>query len=589
VNVLVHTADPEHLDATFGLARALAARGHHVAYGVIADLAAAAVARGYRAVVLHAEAAPAGTLAALAAAPTREARDLAELELALAIADDYFTGGVEAALAELAPAVAVVDAASTSPLGFALHRAGVPCLPLATTARFGRPAEPPGHSYGGSGSAVAGAPAADDDAWLASCFHRRPAGVAAPMFVAATAAAYAARFGYPRAGVTFGPGREPTLAAAPALFAAAPAGHAHGDDAIALADDDGLIAPEPAAHADDRPLIVAAPVRDHHLRSDATRCLAAVIDALGARPAWRAVVVPGRHREAVPVAVPPNVTIAEAASWRALLAGASAFVTHGSALALRRAAAARVPVLALRRRWDPLDAALGVAARGLGLELEATLESPAGIAAAITALLARADAHCERLAALDARCRGADACARAVDAVEQLATVAPARAARPPAVRPSAIRSLPAVAAAAVLADHAAWCAARAVTPGPGGGDPAADAALAELERERARQRRTPAGAPREADDRARAYAAALVRVAPHWHAGAGAIALALHPDPRRAAALARVEAALAHVRRMHAEGAAATADHAAAAYGEAIAAFDHDLERRLTAARRAP
>lgn len=635
--------EPGHLAATVPLARALARRGHDIVYTAIEDVRPEIEALGFRAAPIHHRAVPRGTRSALARAPSDEARDWAAVELGARIADDYFRGAIEAIVQPLDPAIVIADVATFSPIQFALHRLGVPCLQLSISLSQRHDELPPLTS-----SLTPDAPPLNlaGARWEASCLHRTVGPLRIPMIVAATAERYAARFGYPSAHISFDAVLDPALTAFPEAIACAAAldlprtGAAPSFLAIPLER-----APErdhavPAALASfldrARPLVYAS-LGDWPGRSPrGARLLEAVTGALEANPAWQAVLVAGPNADpALFAKLPRNALWLSHVPGRWLLGRAAVLVTHAAIGEIREAIAQHVPIIAVPQRRDQPGNAARVAHHGIGVQLPPDLITGAGLTAAIQRVIAGAGAYRARLAALDDACRAEEAEQRGVALVERLAVVrtrgapgashAPAGitglgwklidAPAPDAATLTIYRTLGDALAHAegsrlarvqvsdpapygdggivgqaprwlrvddvsdALHDYAAWCATAAFEP-----DLAAAAERVELFRGRLAQHRAlrRQGAP--ADQLTTAFHATRAQAVKYWHHGYGAAAFATDPVPYRAAQLARVEAMLSLARHAVADlaGTAEGADRCEQAYRGLIARFDAELERRL-------
>ena len=446
--------EPGHLDATVPLARALARRGHDIVYTAIEDVRPAVEALGFRAAPIHRRAVPRGTLTRLARAPSDEARDWAQVELGARIADDYARGAIEATIQALDPALVIADVATFSPIQFALHRLGVPCLQLSISLSQRHDELPPLTS-----SLTPDVPPLSlaSARWAASSLHRTVGPLRIPMVVAATAERYAARFGYPVAQISFDTALDPALTAFPEVIACAAAldlprtGAGPTFLAIPVEPNDELDVEVPAELASfldrTRPLIYAS-LGEHPGRSPrGARLLAAVLDALEANPAWQAVLVAGPNADPALFAHPPsqphsplaalppsNLLWLSHAPSRWLLRRATVFVTHAALVELREAIALHVPIIAVPQHRDQPGNAMRVTHHGIGLQLPPDLLTGAGLTAAIERVIANAGAYRARLRALDAACRGEEAEQRGVAVVERLAIVRPHDAAGAPHV-----------------------------------------------------------------------------------------------------------------------------------------------------------
>jgi zeaxanthin glucosyltransferase len=425
-----------HLQPTFGLARALAARGHDVLYTAPLDLVPRLAARGWRCVPIHRAALPAGALTEIEALETDDEREAAWMRVRAAIEEEYFSGRIEALVREVAPSVIAADVITLSPLQLVAHALGVPCVQLSTSL-------PQAHDAARPPITSALPPDADPFVqaaarWESSClrflaFRRVPIATV----VAATTREYAARFGYPRDRISFAAAFTPRLLAAPELVLAAPALDHPGRAAryapapVDLAREE-TVPPALAAFAGgDAPLIYASLGSQSSRYPHALRFFRAVVELARARSAWRVVVVAGPRFAAYPelARVPDNLHVLVTAPQLWLLRRAAVFVTHAGLGSVREAIACGVPMVVVPQLYDQHGNAARVVALGVGARVPAEAVTAATLARAVDAVVAEPAPRAARLAALDERCRAAEAENAGVEIVEAAAVDAPPQAA----------------------------------------------------------------------------------------------------------------------------------------------------------------
>jgi hypothetical protein len=247
---------------------------------------------------------------------------------------------------------------------------------------------------------------------------------------------------------------------------------------------------------------------------------------------------------------PAQVRIVPDAPRAWMLARATLMITSAGLEAMRAAIAHRVPMIAIPLAADQAGNAERIAQLGIGLRLRAALLSPGVLEAAIRAALAHRPRMCQRLEQLDDACRAEHAAGRGVTAVEALRAAAPGPARLPQA----AARAMPAArmddvdgdeSSAAFWFAHASACAERVL-----GAHEKSDPDRVAVLRELLRGYGVLLQSGTDPDGLRRLRAETGERAAAQWHRGYGAVLFALHPQARRGALLARLEAAaaLAHL-----------------------------------------
>jgi MGT family glycosyltransferase len=146
--------------------------------------------------------------------------------------------------------------------------------------------------------------------------------------------------------------------------------------------DDPAWAEEWQPPAGDEPVVLASLSAAN---MDQLALLRRIVDALGALPV-RGVVTTGHAIDPEELPSHPQVQVLRSAPHRAVLAHASAVVTHGGHGTVIKALAADTPLLVLPMGRDQLDNATRVTERGAGLRLEPDAGADA-IAAAVRRLL----------------------------------------------------------------------------------------------------------------------------------------------------------------------------------------------------------
>jgi MGT family glycosyltransferase len=178
--------------------------------------------------------------------------------------------------------------------------------------------------------------------------------------------------------------------------------------------DDPAWAEEWQPPAGEEPLVLASLSTSNMEQHEPLR---RIVDALGALPV-RGVVTTGHAIDPEALPSPARVQVVRSAPHSAVLAHASALVTHGGHGTVIKALAADVPALVLPMGRDQLDNAARVTERGAGLRQEPDADTEA-IAAAVRRLLDEPSFR-EGAARLGAQLRAEAKSDRAVEELEDL-------------------------------------------------------------------------------------------------------------------------------------------------------------------------
>jgi UDP:flavonoid glycosyltransferase YjiC (YdhE family) len=442
MKILIHML-PElgHLNPTFPLARMLAERGHEVCYTAVLDLAPLIEARGFACVPIHADILPRGALTAMEAIPLDEERGRAWGRVRDRIHSEYFDGrGIETLLREAAPQLVLADVVALSPLQFAAHALGIPCVQLSTSLsqRFG--AGPPLIS-----------PLQEDlsppmmqVARWSSCCVRSFGPVPHTGIMTALLDGYCARYAYPPREISFESVFWPALTRFPeavlceaALDAGgSPPGSHHLAVPVDLARDE-TVPEDLAAFADGTaPLIYASLGSQPERYPYGRKFIREFFGAMREAPHWRAVLSVGRLADrALRDSAPPNVLMVRHCPQIWLLRRAALFVTHAGLGGIREAIELEVPMVAVPQQHDQPGNAARIVRHGVGTSIPADAVSACGLRRAIQDVLQRRGYFRDNLRALAQACRAERSSSRAMETLEAAAgapCATPRRPAPPP-------------------------------------------------------------------------------------------------------------------------------------------------------------
>jgi zeaxanthin glucosyltransferase len=429
--------EPGHINPTVPLARALAARGHEVVYSSFLDLKPRIEAHGFRCLPIHCDIVPRGLLPFLDELVTNEERDYVWGTIRDRVHEEYFdVAPVSECLAAERPDIVLTDVVPVSPMQFAAHRLGLPCLQLCTSLpQWYDAALPPLTS-----ALLPGAPPLELQAaqLQASCLQPLSNFPQLPGMFTWLLGAYCARHGYPQEDISFRSVFWPELTRLPEAVLAAsvldyPRSGPRRPNYIATApslDREEFVAPELQRFvARGGPLIYASFGSQPSRYAHSARFFQALIELCRARPQWRVVVTTGARylKSKIFARIPDNLFALETAPQLWLLRHCQAFVTHAGLGGIREALALNVPMVAVPQQYDQPGNAARIEYHGIGRRIPADLLTQAGLAAALEEVLDDGAAYRERLAALESRCREEEQAGAGVALVEQIAASMPRR------------------------------------------------------------------------------------------------------------------------------------------------------------------
>lgn len=566
-----------------GLATDLLARGHAVAFSRLAGCVAT-LPEGATTLWVHRRW---PLRALLEEQRTADAERCAWLrvEIEACVARDIFDGDLLEVVRGFAPDLIVADSGLRSPVQFVAHQLRVPCLQLSLTFARRWSDAPPLTSHCGP---EAGELQRAGARWEGSCLFRRLAGVPVPQQVAGAVERLAVATGYPADGVSLAAGLAPALTRFPEALVCESALDFEGGSTDYLA-----IAPVPAAGeqsvphvlrefaATDRPLVFVAMEAEDLSAPLPEPVVHALRGAMQAPASWKFVVAaPGAPTASAFTDMGGDVLVIDRAPIEWLLVRCAAVVTAATLPMLRAAVSRHTPMLAIPVEADQPGNAARIVHHGLGLRLRPGLLSARVIQTALRDLFDDGASFRERLRIVDDACRAEQARHAGVDVVENLAMVADGVRRISPAVR----RATAAGTAIepgddAACLDYALWCLRRTLAP-IAARDPDRVDVVSGLVAQYAAARL--ARAPEQSLQGMRR--AICERASAHWRKGFGVAVYCAHPEPRRAALLARLEAVAVLARA--ATGAAGSdterslrfADH----YATLTHEFDAELRRRV-------
>jgi len=415
-----------HLNPTFKLSKALAARGHDVRYLGIADMRAPIEARGFAVDPLFPQLFPAGFLATEATLGTLARRRAITSRYRALLARLQAESPFSAAHT---PSLLVVD---VTQVHFALwaRRAGIPFMHVNTSLPQTRdPGVPPLRSDSPYASSPLGRvkPALEWERFLAkrrlSARAADVGGMCPPYELARRAAP---SFGVPSSAVDDETVYMPQLRSVPELvlcpqafdFPRARSPERHYVESIDLTRSEpdfawgGLSA--------DKPLVYCAFGGQRYRSGDVQTLFRRLIEVFRGRPQWQLLLAVGQHLGPDELDPLPNVAVVERAPQLAVLRRARMMITHGGLGSVKECIMNGVPMLGVPLDVDQPGNVARVVHHGLGLRADVRNTSVRSLRGQIDRLLGDTS-FATRAKEMQARFEEDEAGHRGADFVEQIA------------------------------------------------------------------------------------------------------------------------------------------------------------------------
>jgi zeaxanthin glucosyltransferase len=413
-----------HLNPSFKLARALAARGHRVSYLAIPEAESLLGAQGFATLPLYPDLYPRGFVA--------RDQELSTLARRRAITRRY-----RAMLARLAeqpasllaerPDLMLVDVTQPQ-LAFWARRQKQPFLYLNTSLpQTHDRGVPPPRSARPHATGLAGTLRAELE-WARFLAKRRASGAAAGLLGMGPpyelARLLAARFDVPARELDWHTGYMPQLRGVPELmfcpaafdYPRPPAPHRHSVASVDLERREAAF--DFGAMAGDKPLVYCA-LGGQRYRPDAVPgFFARLIQALRDAPHTHLLLSLGKHAAASSLGeLPGNVTVVESAPQLAVLRRARLMITHAGLGSVKECIVHGVPMLAVPLDVDQPANAARIVYHGLGARADVATSSAAELGATIRSLLTDPQLK-QRVDAMRARFLEVEQGSRGVELVE---------------------------------------------------------------------------------------------------------------------------------------------------------------------------
>lgn len=381
-----------HLNPTFKLAKAVAARGHEVRYLATADVTELITAQGFAVDPLYPELFPRGVIAAEQKLG-RIAQRRAITARYKALLDRLARGSP---LGERRPALMVIDVTQTH-LALWARRNGQRFVYINTSLpQTQDPGVPPLRS----GAPYAGNPftrIAPELAWRRFVLQRRLSaelaalGDMCPPYELARSSA--TRFLVPAEALETAVMYMPQLRDVPELvlcpgafdFPRPPAPHRHYIESI------DLTRPEPefawAGFSRDKPLVYCALGGQRYRANEVPGFFARLMEVFRARPEWQLLLAVNQHVAADALAPPPNVCVVTRAPQLRVLERAALMITHGGLGSVKECLIRGVPMLGVPLDVDQPGNVARVVHHHLGLAADVKQTSKRELDALIQRLL----------------------------------------------------------------------------------------------------------------------------------------------------------------------------------------------------------
>jgi zeaxanthin glucosyltransferase len=416
-----------HLNPTFKLTKALAARGHQVRYLATADVAETIEAQGFAVDLLYPDLFPRGVLAA--------EQKLGRFAQRRAITARYraLLGRLEAGTplpaSAPAPALWVIDVTQVQ-LAFWARRAGQRFVYINTSLpQTQDPGVPPLRS-GAPYRAHLLTRVGPDLAWRSFSAKRRVSaqlaslgGMCPPYELAR---GHAERFGVLPGSLASNTMYMPQLRGVPELvlcppdfdFPRAPAPERHYIESIDLG------RPEPefawAGLSRDKPLVYCALGGQRYRAGDVPGFFARLVEVFRAHPEWQLLLAVGQHVAADTLGPPPNVAVVQRAPQLSVLKRAAVMITHGGLGSVKECLLSGVPMLGVPLDVDQPGNVARLVHHGLGLAADVRETPPRELGKLLQRLL-EDTAIRRRVQAMQARFQQHEASGRGVELVERYA------------------------------------------------------------------------------------------------------------------------------------------------------------------------